>query len=162
MFSVLSFLACLLCLTAGAKVKQRAVYLFGFATTFTDSVGYVTDVQRLDSSYIDVKTKFLIGRNLYSSQLQQYLEENEGSNHPVTSIFFGKKKEKMEKRLQTLRRRYEKEKGLMLKTIPYQFRAEKYEEELTQSPEPQADGKEVAGQQKKDKKEKKEKKNKKA
>ena len=90
-FYILFFFACLLCQNAEAKVKQKPVYMFGFAISFTDSVGYMTDVQYLDSTYVDTKTKFLIARNMYSVQLQQYLQKNEGCKHPVTSVFFGTK-----------------------------------------------------------------------
>ena len=91
-FYVLFFFACLLCQNAEAKVKQKPIYIFGFAASFTDSIGYVTDVQYLDSAYVDTKNKFLIGRNMYSVQLQQYLQENMDCKNPITSIFFGEKK----------------------------------------------------------------------
>jgi len=98
--------------------------MFGFATSFVDSLAFITDVQYIDSAYVDTKTKFLIGRNLYSVQLQDFLEKNENCNHPVTSIFFGKKKEKVEKKMLSVRRRFEGD--FRLKTIACPFRAEKY------------------------------------
>ena len=132
-FYVLFCLACLLSQNAEAKIKQQPVYLFGFATSFVDSTAYITDIQYIDSAYVDTKTKFLIGRNLYSVQLQDFLENNEGCKHPVTSIFFGVKKEKMEKKLLAVRRRFEGD--LKLKTIVCPFRAESYvEREITSSP----------------------------
>ena len=124
LFYALFFLACLFCQTTEAKVKQKPVYVFGFATAFTDSLGYITDVQYIDSSYIDTKTKFLVGRNMYSVQLQQFLEANENCKHPVTSIFFATKKEKLEKKRLSMLRRYEKEKNLTLKNVSYRFHAE--------------------------------------
>ena len=125
-FYILFFLACLLCQNAEAKVKQKPVYMFGFAISFTDSVGYMTDVQYLDSTYVDTKTKFLIARNMYSVQLQQYLQKNEGCKHPVTSVFFGKKKEKVEKKRQSVRQRYEKYKDYTVKTVDCVFTPEAY------------------------------------
>ncbi len=124
LFYVLFFFACLSCQMAEAKVKQKPVYLFGFATSFTDSLAYITDVQYIDSAYIDTKTRFLIGRNMYSVQLQQYLEDKEGCSHPVTSIFFSKKKAKVDKKILSIRRRYEK--NYNLKTVPCLFRPESY------------------------------------
>ncbi|MBO7067119.1 MAG: hypothetical protein J6W52_00325 [Bacteroidaceae bacterium] len=124
-----------MCQNTEAKVKQKPVYIFGFATSFADSLGYITDVQYIDSSYVDVKTKFLMGRSMYSLQFQQYLEANEGCKHPVTAIFFGEKKDKVEKKLLSLRRKYEKEGDLILKTVACTFHAERYEEqEITDSP----------------------------
>lgn len=132
-FYVLFFLACLLCQNAEAKIKHQPVYLFGFATSFVDSTAYITDVQYIDSAYVDTKTKFLIGRNLYSVQLQDYLAKDEGCKHPVTSIFFGKNKEKMEKKMLAVRRRFEGD--FKLKTVVCSFQAEKYvEQEKTALP----------------------------
>lgn len=125
-FYILFFFACLFFQNAEAKVKQKPVYIFGFAISFADSVGYITDVQYLDSSYVDVKTKFLIGRNMYSYQLQQYLQKYEDCKHPVTSIFFGDKKEKMEKKRLSVRQKYEKYRDYTVKTVNYVFTPEAY------------------------------------
>lgn len=134
LFYVLFLLACLVGQSAEAKVKQKPMYLFGFATSFVDSLAYVTDVQYIDSSYVDTKTKFLVGRNMYSIQLQQFLMKNEGCKHPVTSIFFGKKKEKVEKLRQSIIRRYEGD--YTLKTVTCPFQSESYvDQEITNSPD---------------------------
>lgn len=140
LFYVLFLLACLVGQSAEAKVKQKPVYLFGFATSFVDSLAYVTDVQYMDSSYVDAKTKFLVGRNLYSVQLQQFLIKNEGCKHPITSIFFGKKKEKMDKLRQSVIRRYEGD--YTLKTVTCPFQAESYvNHEVTDVPDEAVDKK---------------------
>lgn len=128
LFYVMFFLACLMSLNAEAKVKQKPVYLFGFATSIVDSLAYVTSVQYIESSYIDTKTKFLIGRNMYSVQLQDYLGKNQDCKHPVTSIFFGYKKEKLEKKLLSIRNRYEKYRDCTIKDVDYVFTPELYEE----------------------------------
>lgn len=134
LYCVLFFFACLLCQNAEAKVKQKPVYLFGFAISLVDSLGYLTDVQYIESSYVDTKTDFLVGRSMYSVQLQQYLQQTEGCKHPITSIFFGGKKEKMEKKLLSIRHRYEREREFTLKTVPYVFKPETYvEQEVTDS-----------------------------
>lgn len=124
-FYLLFFFAFLLCCTTEAKVKQKPVYIFGFATAFTDSTGYITDIQCLDSAFVDTKTKFLIGRNMYSIQLQEYLEQNENCKHPITSIFFGDKK-KLEKKRLSIRNRYEKYRDFTVKPINYVFTPEAY------------------------------------
>lgn len=126
LFYVLFFLACMACQNAEAKIKQKPVYMFGFATSFVDSLAFITDVQYIDSSYIDSKTKFLIGRNMYSLQLQAFLTKNEGCEYPVTSIFFGNKKDKMQKKMLSVRRRFERD--FKLKNVSCNFRAEKYDE----------------------------------
>ena len=133
LFYVLFFLACLLNQSAEAKLKQQPVYMFGFATSYVDSLAFITDLQYIESACIDTKTKFLVGRNIYSVQLQEFLEKNEGCKHPVTSIFFGVKKEKMEKKMLSVRRRFEGD--FKMKTVVCDFQPEKYvEQETTESP----------------------------
>lgn len=141
LFYMLSALACMIWQNTEAKIKQQPVYLFGFATSYVDSTAYITEVQYIDSAYYDTKTKFLIGRNMYSLQLQEFLKKNEGCSHPVTSILFGKKKEKMEKKLLSVRSRFEGD--FNLKTVTCPFHAESYEEtEITETPiVPVANGK---------------------
>lgn len=53
-----------------AKGKMEPRYVFGFSASFADSTVYFTDIQKLDSTWIDTKSKFLLGREQYSSQLK--------------------------------------------------------------------------------------------
>jgi hypothetical protein len=57
-----------------AKSKGRCtpVYLFGVSASFTDSIVYITDIQLLDSAWLDEKTNFLLCRNEYSNQLRSH------------------------------------------------------------------------------------------
>ena len=125
-FYMLFFFVCLLCQNVEGKVKQKPVYIFGFAESFADSLGYITDVQYLETAYIDTKTKFLIGRNMYSVQLQQFLQQNTDCKSPVTSIFFGEKKEKLVKKQLSLRNKYEKYRDYTIKSVDYVFTPEVY------------------------------------
>ena len=87
--------------TAGAinaKPKKRVVYMFGLSASFTDSVAYITDVQRMDPVYIESKTGFLYDRSIYSQQLQVFMEEKMGRPHTTCTVFFSKKKNKLEKK----------------------------------------------------------------
>ena len=47
-------------LQVSAKQKIEPRYLFGFAASFADSTVYFTDIQKVDSAWIDTKTKFLL------------------------------------------------------------------------------------------------------
>ena len=138
MFYALFFFACMWCQNTEAKLKEKPIYMFGFAISFADSLAYYTDVQYIESSVINTKNNFLMGRNMYSVQFQEYLQEKEGCKHPVTSIYYGEKKKKMEKKLLSIRRKYEKERLLTLKNVACNFEAEAYEEsELIDAPDPE-------------------------
>ena len=56
---------------ANAKsIVLPKAYIFGFVANFTDSIIYVTDIQEVDSVWFDKKSKFLLNRNIYTSQLR--------------------------------------------------------------------------------------------
>jgi len=64
--------------TASAKkVAVPKMYMFGFAASFTDSIVHFTDIQEVDSAWIDTKSKFLLSREEYSYQLRDYLNEQQ-------------------------------------------------------------------------------------
>ena len=49
-----------------ALQKQERLYVYGVATSFNDSTVYITEIQQLDSAWVDTKTGFLYSRNNYS------------------------------------------------------------------------------------------------
>ena len=67
----------LLIVSAHIGVSAKVVcvpklYAFGFSASFNDSIVYFTDIQEIDSAWINEKTKFLISRDNYSYQLKNY------------------------------------------------------------------------------------------
>ncbi len=70
----LVFMVCSAFLIQKRKRRQgKAVYAFGVAASFNDTVVYFTDIQVLDSIKLD-KGGFLPKRDLYTYQLKNYLE----------------------------------------------------------------------------------------
>lgn len=106
-----------------AKVKKTNVYMFGFAASYTDSVAYITDIQRVDSVTIDEKTDFLMDRNQYSFQLQQHVAQVHQKTGTVTAIYFDKKKAKIEKNALKVMQTCEKEKELKLMHTDFRFQS---------------------------------------
>lgn len=43
-----------------ALQKQERLYVYGIATSFNDSTVYITDIQQLDSAWVDAKPTFCI------------------------------------------------------------------------------------------------------
>lgn len=92
--------------TVSAKTKiVPKVYVFGFAASFNDSVVYFTDVQEVDSAFIDSKNKFLLSRDNYSYQLRDYLETLNMQNRTCVTMFDFKRK-KVEKEYYKLKHKY--------------------------------------------------------
>ena len=116
------------------------VYMFGFAASFTDSVAYQTDVQQIDSAWLD-EHKFLVDRSLYSLQLQYHLEGKEHKQNTTCTVFFNTNRRRLERTWRKVHKRYEQSEGLHLTALPktsFAFKAEEYrpiiiEEDTTQT-----------------------------
>ncbi len=88
-----------------AAPNARTIYIYGFAASFNDSTVYFTELQKVDSAYIDSKTKFLYGRENYSFQLQDFLDQK-GWKHAVCITSYGLTKKEAEKKFLYLRKKY--------------------------------------------------------
>lgn len=77
--------------------KQTKIYMYGIATSLTDSVVYVTNIQELPDAWLTNKTGFLVGRDNYSYQLKNHLKETMLKSTTVSVIFATKQKD-IEKR----------------------------------------------------------------
>ena len=102
---------------AGTQPHAQRVYIFGFAASFTDSIAYQTDIQCIDSAWVEGKKEFLVDRSLYSLQLQYHVEGQLKNTNSICSVFYHKKLRKLQKIWSKVRKRYEKAEGLHLKTL---------------------------------------------
>ncbi len=93
--------------SAQKSIVQK-VYAYGFSASFKDSVVYFTDIQEIDSAWVNVKTKFLDGRENYSYQLKEYFS-NQGDRQRVCMIVFALKKKDIEKKYLKMKKKYIKE-----------------------------------------------------
>ena len=133
------FCLVLLCLVAsqplGAKTKkvvQKPVYMIGVGISLVDSMVFITDMHLVDSVTLEKKTKFLMDRQLYSFQLQQYLERAYRRGPYVPSVFFSTSRKKMERRYLSLHKRYVQSKELQMYLVDqgqFRFKAEEYIEQ---------------------------------
>ena len=128
------------------RVSQKPVYMVGVAMSLVDSAVFITDMHLVDSVTIETKTKFLADRQLYSFQLQRYLEATYKGGPYIPSVFFSPKRKKMERQYLSLHKRYVNAKGLRMILVDqgqFRFKPEEYvEREIV----------EVAKPKKKDKK----------
>lgn len=125
------------------KVVQKPVYMVGVGFSLVDSAVFITDMHLVDSVTIEKKTKFLKDRQLYSFQLQHYLEETYKGGPYIPSVFFSPNKKKMERRYLSLHKRYVQDKDLRMYLIDqgqFRFKAEEYIEETIEE-EPKASDK---------------------
>ena len=116
-------------LSAKSDVRTTKVYMFGFALSLTDSVVYLTDVQAVDSAQVEKKYGFLYGRSLYAAQLQNYIENTYNKPNATSVVFFNRKKSKLEGEYIEIRKRYSKDKNVILAPVgvdAFQFQREEY------------------------------------
>lgn len=128
---ILFTLALVFTLCAGfsfKKAHKQQVYAFGVSASFTDSIVYYTQIQLLDSVVLD-KNGFLPHRDLYSYQLKNHLELQNGQAHRTCMIYFSNSKSKLDKEAAKVIGKYKHNKTNSLKLIDAdKFRFTKPEE----------------------------------
>lgn len=113
------------------KVVQKPVYMIGVGISLVDSMVFISDMQLVDSVTIEKKTKFLMDRQLYSFQLQHYLEAAYKSGPYVPCVFYSPKRKKMERQYLSLHKRYVQNKDLRMVLVDisqFRFKAAEYVE----------------------------------
>lgn len=103
-----AFIAVVMLVASTATAKKVVVpkmYMFGFAASFNDTIVHFTEIQEVDSVWVDSKTEFLAGREQYSAQLQQYLSNQQMPNRTCV-VIYDKNRKKAEKKYLKLRRLY--------------------------------------------------------
>ena len=116
-------------LEAKKVVVQRPVYMIGVAFSFVDSAVFITDMHQVDNVTLEKKTKFLADRQLYSFQLQKYLEATFKGGPYVPSVFFSTNRKKMERKYLSLHKRYVNGKELRMTLVDqgqFRFKPEEY------------------------------------
>lgn len=96
-----------LCSAFSLKQKEKAVYAFGVAASFNDTVVYYTGIQVLDSVKLN-KNGFLPQRELYSYQLKNYVEYDLKKPDYTCMIYFSESKVKLEKEAGKVKSKYRK------------------------------------------------------
>lgn len=91
-------LICISTACAKKKVEVQPVYMFGYALSPNDSTVYVTDIQRVDTAYVQNSNGFLVGRSLFSQQFQDYLLHKQGVKNAACNVFFNVKHNKLQKK----------------------------------------------------------------
>ena len=97
--------------TASARKQQvEKMYMFGMAAAFTDTIVHFTNIQSVDSVWIESKNHFLQDRDAYSYQLRDYLRDKQQAPNRTCIVFYSTKRDKLEKKYQKMQRLYGKDK----------------------------------------------------
>lgn len=88
-----------------AANKPTRLFVYGFAASFNDSTVYITNIEELDTAWVDTKTGFLYSRDNYSYQLRDYLK-GQGVTTPTCITSYATTRKEAEKKYTALKRRY--------------------------------------------------------
>lgn len=102
-------LTLVICVATGANAKEVQpphMYMFGFAASFKDSVVYMTEIQDVQGAWYENKTRTLLGRDNYSSQLKLHFKEKMMMPDRVCMVFFATTMKEAEKQYLKLRKKY--------------------------------------------------------
>lgn len=102
---ILTLVLAIATLSLSAANRAKKVYMFGFAASFNDSTVCFTNIQTVDSAYIDSKTNFLYSRENYSNQLRDYLT-NHNFPTPTCVTVFALTQKDIEKKYARMRNKY--------------------------------------------------------
>ena len=107
---------------ASAKEKQKKqkapkatpVFLYAVSTSFNDSITYITDIQKVDSGYMERK-HILGGMREYVGQMDAYYKAK--GQRRLNTVFFKSNRKKAEKGFVKLRKKLVKN-GANIKVLP--------------------------------------------
>lgn len=122
-------LAVFICCSAFSFKKKytgKPVYMVGVSASFSDSLVYFTDIQLVDSVFLD-KEGFLPQRQQYSYQLKSYMENSAGMTQRTCFVYFDVNKSKLEKNIKKLRDKYQKGGKNIIRQVSEDFKFTKAE-----------------------------------
>ena len=88
-----------------ALQKHQTLYAYGLATSFNVSTVYITEIQQLDSAWVDAKSGFLYSRDNYSYQLRDHLKQM-GVATPTCITIYATTRKEIEKKYFAMKKRY--------------------------------------------------------
>ena len=112
----------------GKEPTMQRIAIFGVGVSFTDSIVYQTEVQMLDSAWIEPDHKFLHDRSLYSLQLQYYMER-QGIKNSICTVLFHRNPNRLQRKWERIRKRHQKHTAQRFKQMSlsdFKFTGEEY------------------------------------
>ena len=93
----------------------------GASISFSDSIVYFTEIQKMDSVSLQKSTKFLPDRQHYAYELKDYMALQEDMPGRTSVILFAKKRSSLEKKQINLKLRLERRRGLKVRYLGDKF-----------------------------------------
>ena len=105
-YSFAIILLLMLCSVAAfADKKPKTVYVMGVSFSFSDSIVYFTEIQKMDSIVFKEEHKFLPDRQHYSYELSDYMANFENMPGRTSALFYAEKLSKLRKKEAKLKKK---------------------------------------------------------
>lgn len=102
------------------EVKQVSVYILGASISFSDSIVYFTEIQKLDS--VVLENGFLPHRQYYAYELKDYMNFNESMPGRISMIYFDEKLNRLEKKEHKIKKHIMENEGKIVRYLGSKFK----------------------------------------
>ena len=106
LFAITTWALMLFCIQAQGKERCTPIYIFGTSASFNDSVVFITEIQIVDSAWVEEKTGFLVKRAEYSNQLRNHFNSR-GYSTRTCLVSFATKEKDILKKYAKMRKKFE-------------------------------------------------------
>ena len=106
------------------KKIQTEVYVLGATLSFSDSIVYFTEIQRVEGAVIE--DGFLPNSHLYSYELKDYMSFEEGKPGRTSFIYFSDKRSALEKQEQKVKKQLVEVQGKTVRYLGDKFKFTKH------------------------------------
>lgn len=102
------------------KVKEVPVYILGASVSFSDSIVYFTEIQKLDN--VVLENGFLPHRQYYAYELKDYMSFEENIPGRISVVYFDEKRSKLEKKEQKIKKHLMEKENKIIRYLGDKFK----------------------------------------
>ena len=102
------------------KVKEVPVYILGASISFSDSIVYFTEIQKLDN--VVLENGFLPHRQYYAYELKDYMSFEENISGRISVVYFDEKRSKLEKKEQKIKKHLMEKENKIIRYLGDKFK----------------------------------------
>lgn len=102
------------------KVKEVPVYILGASISFSDSIVYFTEIQKLDN--VVLENGFLPHRQYYAYELKDYMSFEENLPGRISVVYFDEKRSKLEKKEQKIKKHLMEKENKIIRYLGDKFK----------------------------------------
>ena len=101
------------------KQKEVHVYIWGASISFSDTIAYFTEIQKLDK--VVLENGLLPHRQYYAYELKDYMNFKENMPGRISVVYFDEKRNKLEKKEQKIKKRLIEKEGVTVRYLGDKF-----------------------------------------